>query len=369
MNKFKKWLAVLFTAVIIIGSALPSAQAATSSDLPEATDRIAQLMLTYPIGSYFTKNGGPCECHSLDQCLINGDNCNCRKYLGAVQCFGFAKYVFYNMFGIDVGTYQGGYVLSNTSELVSTPLSAAQVSEQSVKDMLSYAKIGDFIQGKSRYSQHSIIIAGLTDGGIVTYECNTDGHCGVTSRTLSYAYLASTYYNGISLNSAKNYPYASGGEPFDSTDPANYPVPTRMLYKTSPNMTGSDVMWLQAALNRLGYSLTLDGIFGSGTDAAVRDYQSKNGLDVDGYVGPGTRQSIIDALAALNKVTVGDIDANGIIDGSDLLMLTQHFLGFAQLTKRQLAAADIDSNGAVESIDCLALQQHMLGIKAISQPQ
>jgi hypothetical protein len=366
MKRIKKLLCALISAAILL-AVCPAVSASEDNLLPSAKDKIAEIMLKYPTGSYFSKDGGPCECHALNKCLENGYNCNCRKYLGAVQCFGFAKYVFYNLFGIDTGTYSSGYILSNSNELNRTMLSSAEVSEQSVKEMLENAKIGDFIQGKSQYSQHSIIIAGFTDGGIITYECNVDKHCGVTSRTLTYAYLASTYYNGISLNSAKNYNYAESDtpEPYDPTDPGNYPVPTRTLYN---GLSGEDVMWLQAALNRIGdYKLDIDGIFGPATDSAVRDYQSKNGLTVDGYAGQMTRQSIIDALAEAEKVLLGDIDCNGVIDGLDMLMLTQNFLGITNLTKRQLAAADIDGDKTVGSTDCLMLQQHLLNISPINQ--
>lgn len=51
---------------------------------------------------------------------------------------------------------------------------------------------------------------------------------------------------------------------------------------------GSDVSELQRLLNQNGYTLTEDGIFGQKTLAAVKDYQKKNGLTVDGIVGPNT---------------------------------------------------------------------------------
>ena len=44
---------------------------------------------------------------------------------------------------------------------------------------------------------------------------------------------------------------------------------------------GSAVKQLQSELNRRGYSLDEDGIFGKKTRAAVRDYQKKNGLRRD----------------------------------------------------------------------------------------
>lgn len=61
---------------------------------------------------------------------------------------------------------------------------------------------------------------------------------------------------------------------------------------------GSDVSALQSALNSKGYNLSVDGIFGSNTQAAVRDYQSKNGLSVDGIVGNNTWNSLNAAQAS-----------------------------------------------------------------------
>ena len=51
---------------------------------------------------------------------------------------------------------------------------------------------------------------------------------------------------------------------------------------------GSDVKKLQELLNQNGYNLSADGIFGAKTQAAVKDYQTKNSLSVDGIVGNNT---------------------------------------------------------------------------------
>ena len=61
---------------------------------------------------------------------------------------------------------------------------------------------------------------------------------------------------------------------------------------------GSAVRELQEALNRHGYSLAVDGVFGDKTKAAVRDYQKKNGLKLDGVVGDETWGSLMSATAA-----------------------------------------------------------------------
>ena len=62
---------------------------------------------------------------------------------------------------------------------------------------------------------------------------------------------------------------------------------------------GDDVKLLQHRLNILGWQLTEDSIWGVQTDSAVRGYQYRAGLTVDGIVGAKTRAALIrDAILA-----------------------------------------------------------------------
>jgi hypothetical protein len=65
----------------------------------------------------------------------------------------------------------------------------------------------------------------------------------------------------------------------------------------SRGATGQDVRAVQDALNyhvRRGAPLTVDGKFGSLTDARTREFQKANGLKVDGIVGPNTRRVLFE---------------------------------------------------------------------------
>ena len=70
---------------------------------------------------------------------------------------------------------------------------------------------------------------------------------------------------------------------------------------------GNEVKELQQYLNKNGYNLSVDGVFGDNTLSAVKDYQQKNGLTVDGIVGSNTWGSLLTFTApTLNSTSYTD---------------------------------------------------------------
>lgn len=55
---------------------------------------------------------------------------------------------------------------------------------------------------------------------------------------------------------------------------------------------GTGAKWTQWMLNLYGYGLTVDGIFGTKSRAALIDFQRNHGLDADGICGPMTRTAL-----------------------------------------------------------------------------
>ena len=72
--------------------------------------------------------------------------------------------------------------------------------------------------------------------------------------------------------------------------------------------TGSTVKQIQTKLKNWGYySGSVDGVYGSATEKAVRAFQQKNGLTVDGKAGPQTLKAL--GISAGSAASSGSGDA------------------------------------------------------------
>lgn len=107
-----------------------------------------------------------------------------------------------------------------------------------------------------------------------------------TGKVWAWQYTSKGRVAGIRGNVDCNHGYFAQTKPTD----------TNLLRKGD---TGSAVKLLQHRLVLIGNQLTEDGIWGIKTDTAVRNYQYKAGLTVDGIVGPKTQAALIkDAILA-----------------------------------------------------------------------
>ncbi len=74
---------------------------------------------------------------------------------------------------------------------------------------------------------------------------------------------------------------------------------------------GEDVHYLEEILTKLGYTVYVSNYFGRDTDKAVKDFQLKNNLVVDGIVGLKTWSKLIEAnkdLTAFNDKLLSEQD-------------------------------------------------------------
>lgn len=110
--------------------------------------------------------------------------------------------------------------------------------------------------------------------GMVTFH----GHCEVSSK----ACPVFPYREVLGLDAHGNMEYPQNPMP-----PARAETPTLRVMDRGPA-----VRRLQELLNARGAELTADGIFGVMTRDAVVRFQTDNGLDADGIVGPLTWEAL-----------------------------------------------------------------------------
>ena len=179
-------------------------------------------------------------------------------------------------------------------------------------------KVGDLVffcwEGNSSCWDHVEIVIGVDSSNVTTLGGNT-GDNNVKSRKWS---LSNSNIRGYGVPK-----YTSGSNPTptptptpsgsvqDLTNPKN---PNK--YSTPPSGTylnvgdsGTYVRWLQACLNQCGYSCDVDGQFGYGTAEALKSFQRKYGLTVDGGFGPECRTKIIAVLTvATPNISVANVE-------------------------------------------------------------
>ena len=103
-------------------------------------------------------------------------------------------------------------------------------------------------------------------------------------------------------------------------------------------MRDEAVKVMQTELSRLGYNLTADGAFGPGTLAAVKDFQHKHGLSVDGIAGYSTWEAVLFAdRPAQEKLTEEETGGRGgfFAPGKPAILFEGHVF-WKQLRQRGL---------------------------------
>ena len=214
-------------------------------------------------------------------------------------CFSYANFI-------------SQYVHGTTGKKLYIPQSRPSVND--VKTFLqSYARPGEHfhfyntVYGK----EHSFIFLASDSEGFYVLSSYAAGNVDLFYCTYEKFHSVLRYDNGppvvlydtkaTAISAAVNGSSSSKGTSASSTaDPASYKVSfQRTLRYSGSAMQGSDVLYMQVCLQYLGYSITTDGWYGSGTVTAVKKFQTDHSLrPVDGICGSGTWKAVEQAVAA-----------------------------------------------------------------------
>lgn len=143
------------------------------------------------------------------------------------------------------------------------------------------------------YASDSWFVTQLDFNKVSKYKLWVASYSKAPTRVKKYAgwqFTSNKILDGIPKRVDCSYYYDTIGSSKPSTNVTpSTPTINKLLKKGS---VGEEVKWVQRELNKRGYNLVVDGEFGPKTEAAVKDYQKRNGLEVDGIVGPKTIASL-----------------------------------------------------------------------------
>lgn len=196
----------------------PFVSADAPADVAEVCERLKRVMERYPSGSYFTNDGGPCSSHANSSSFSCS---NCRRVTaeeagteGNMQCFGFGRMVFWNVFGLAYPHYSSsenwkpsGREMKNVVQVWrSAP--GAYLDTDAVRQAFLFASVGDVIHTGL---PHTMVFLQCESDGILVYDANFDMYtCEVLVHVVTWRELARWgKNNGVSVYRAANYPELS----------------------------------------------------------------------------------------------------------------------------------------------------------------
>lgn len=168
-------------------------------------------------------------------------------------------------------------------------------------------KVGDIvIFYRSGEFRHTGLVTKVQGDRFWTIEGNTSGASGIVAN--GGGVCAKSYYNS-QLPGTKfctpNYSLVTSILSGNSSSSTSITTPTNTKNYLTVGDTGDAVKTLQTKLNKVGYKLDVDGIYGDNTLKAVKSFQTKykKELEVDGVAGKNTISKLDSVIAAQNKKT------------------------------------------------------------------
>lgn len=203
---------------------------------------------------------------------------------------------------------------------------------------------------------------------ITTVNQNATTYTATTGRTTGY----SSAGGGNSVSGSNS--DSSSSSSSESSSGKSYPY--GKASETSGNIKkgakGNKVKAIQYALNKLGYGNSgtkkVDGIFGSGTQSAVKAFQKAMGISADGIVGKNTRAKF-KLKGYASGITETEKDQLALIDelGEELVMRAGANGKLEYLTKgSSVIPADLTANlmswGSIDPQDMLDRNRPSVGV-------
>lgn len=271
-RKLRRFSAVLLTCVFLSAS-LPGLAASTTLRLGSRGTAVLQLQQALNALGYDTNGADGKFGKGTEQAVKAYQQANGLTADGKAGVKTLAQlYSGSSVSGSTSGTASSEiYTAKNPNTLQSGDSGSKVTQLQNALKLLGFytgGVDGKFGSGTKKAVMQFQRVNGLT----------VDGLAGTQTQKLLYSQVDS----GVSGGSSSSGSSSSGSSGF-----------TRTLRK---GYTGADVIAVQQKLKELGfYSGSVDGVYGTGSIAAVKKFQQQNGLTADGLVGSRTYTALMSA--------------------------------------------------------------------------
>lgn len=170
------------------------------------------------------------------------------------------------------------------------------VTKAVVPTMCSCTKLMNWFKSKNLFGSKPVV------GALIFYDWDNDKsiseHVGIVQKIVSgYVHVfEGNYSDSVKIRKIKLTDSSIIGYAYPTylSDVNPYTVPTRVI---KLGCKGNDVKWVQYALNMtIKSGLDIDGNCGTLTVGAIRQFQTKYKLTIDGICGPETRKAMLSIL-------------------------------------------------------------------------
>lgn len=130
-------------------------------------------------------------------------------------------------------------------------------------------------------------------------------------------------------------------------------------------MSGDDVRNMQTRLKNLGYMRNVTGYFGSETESAVKAFQKRNGLSVDGTVGRQTMAKLTSSDA--KKAAAGSSGGTGSSSSTSSSAADGRIENFLSIAQSKLGCPYVWGAKGSNSFDCSGFVYYCLNRAGVNQ--
>ncbi|ERT58791.1 MULTISPECIES: peptidoglycan-binding protein [Megasphaera] len=130
----------------------------------------------------------------------------------------------------------------------------------------------------------------------------------------------------------------------------------------------NEIQVVQQALASHGYSVVIDGVFGSGTEQAIREFQRQRGLDADGIVGKATFYALTGQVlptGPIRRFGNGGYGGSIAIDGATTA-IAQRVLGIAN---QYIGVPYVFGGTTPAGFDCSGFTRYVYSAVGIDLPR